>query len=388
MKKDEIEHNLSDENDIVTEDAECLAEEIEKTSEKIDEEAELLKEENAKLKDDCLRAYAELENTKKRCAAEMEKTSKYAVSSFAKEILSVADNLHRALAAAEELPGSDCEQLKKGVELTESELAKVLAKFGVVKMEPMGKVFDPAFHRVVQEVEDKSKPAGTVVAKGKGSGFLREPAELQHFLDKIFNADLPIAISLKTRLGWSDENEFDLLADVYNHYPQMKSLTIHPRVRSDFYKGDVRENVFRQYFHCLKMPVGYNGDVITVGDIEKVRSQYAPLAHIMVGRALMADPALFRKAKGGAPATLEEIQTYYDALLESYCVAFGNVKNALMRMKEYWFFQHNLFEGAERAVKSIYKAKSMTDYQSAKQFIFENCELKQEASFGWKKDLS
>ena len=165
MKKDEIEHNLSDENDIVTEDAECLAEEIEKTSEKIDEEAELLKEENAKLKDDCMRAYAELENTKKRCAAEMEKTSKYAVSSFAKEVLSVADNLHRALAAAEELPGSDCEQLKKGVELTESELAKVLAKFGVVKMEPMGKVFDPAFHRVVQEVEDKSKPAGTVVAE-------------------------------------------------------------------------------------------------------------------------------------------------------------------------------------------------------------------------------
>lgn len=168
MKKDKNEHNSDIEetvNEEEKDETECLAEEIEKTSEKIDEEAELLKEENAKLKDDCLRAYAELENTKKRCAAEMEKTSKYAVSSFAKEILSVADNLHRALAAAEELPGSDCEQLKKGVELTESELAKVLAKFGVVKMEPMGKVFDPAFHRVVQEVEDKSKPAGTVVAE-------------------------------------------------------------------------------------------------------------------------------------------------------------------------------------------------------------------------------
>lgn len=230
-------------------------------------------------------------------------------------------------------------------------------------------------------------PAGTVVAKGKGSGFLREPAELQHFLDKIFNADLPIAISLKTRLGWSDENEFDLLADVYNHYPQMKSLTIHPRVRGDFYKGNVRENIFRQYFHTLKMPVGYNGDVITVGDIEKVRSQYSPLAHIMVGRALMADPALFRKAKGGAAATLKEIQTYYDALLESYCVAFGNVKNALMRMKEYWFFQHNLFENAERAVKAIYKAKSMDEYLNATRFIYENCELKTEAAFGWKKEL-
>lgn len=76
---------------------ENLTEEIEAAAEKIDREAEALKAENAKLKDDYLRAYAELENTKKRCAAEMEKNSKYAVSSFAKEILSVADNLHRRL---------------------------------------------------------------------------------------------------------------------------------------------------------------------------------------------------------------------------------------------------------------------------------------------------
>ncbi len=80
-------------------------------------------------------------------------------------MLSVADNLHRALLAAAEAGGEECVQLKKGVELTESELSKVLAKFGVTKMDPMGKVFDPSFHQVVQEVEDKSKPAGTVVAE-------------------------------------------------------------------------------------------------------------------------------------------------------------------------------------------------------------------------------
>ena len=167
----------------------------------------------------------------------------------------------------------------------------------------------------------------------------------------------------------------------------MKSLTVHPRVRSDFYKGEIRENVFEHYFPTFKMPIGFNGDVITVSDLERVKSKYRPLAHIMVGRALMADPALFRKAKGGAAATLSEIQTYYDALLESYCVAFGNVKNALMRMKEYWFFQHNLFDNAERAVKAIYKAKTMEDYLSATRQIYENCPLRTESSFGWKKEL-
>ena len=165
MKKDKKEHNSEFEQELETENIENLEEQIQETSELINQEAEKLKEENAKLKDEYLRACAELENTKKRCALEMEKNSKYAISSFAKEMLSVADNLHRALEAADKLETSDCEQLKKGVELTETQLAKVLAKFGVVKMEPMDKVFDPAFHRVVQEVEDKTKPAGTVVAE-------------------------------------------------------------------------------------------------------------------------------------------------------------------------------------------------------------------------------
>ncbi len=170
MKKDKKEHNSETEMKQPEGNEEYIENMEEQENEEIsvlveNEENEKLKAENAKLKDDYLRAYAELENTKKRCIQEMEKTSKYAISSFAKDILSVADNLHRALTAAEGLKGSECEQLKKGVELTESELNKVLAKFGIVKMESMGKVFDPAFHQVVQEVEDKSKPTGTVVAE-------------------------------------------------------------------------------------------------------------------------------------------------------------------------------------------------------------------------------
>ena len=130
-----------------------------------EEEIEALRSENAKLKDDYLRAYADLENTKKRCAQDMEKQSKYAISSFAKELLVVADNLHRALAAAENDDLEQLKQFRKGVELTEAELMKVLNKFGITKMETIGNVFDPAFHQVVQEVEDKTKPAGTVVAE-------------------------------------------------------------------------------------------------------------------------------------------------------------------------------------------------------------------------------
>lgn len=129
-------------------------------------DVELLKAENAKLREDYLRAFAEAENTKKRCAQEIEKNNKYAISSFAKNLLSVADNLHRAIEAVSKDEGNEnCEALKKGVELTEAELMKVFEKFGITRMEIMGKVFDPNFHQVIQEVEDKSKPAGTVIAE-------------------------------------------------------------------------------------------------------------------------------------------------------------------------------------------------------------------------------
>ena len=231
-------------------------------------------------------------------------------------------------------------------------------------------------------------PAGTVVAKGKGSGFLQYPDALREFLDRIFSANLPIAISVKTRIGYSHEDEFGALVDIYNDFADgMDSLTIHPRLRTDFYKGDLRVHVFNRFFTELKMPIGYNGDIITVDDISRVRHRYKPLKMIMVGRALMADPALFRKAAGGNPATLPEIASFYEALFDSYAQAFQSRKNALMRMKEYWFFQHNLFVGAERAVKQIYKAKTVEDYQAAVETIFENFDLRNDAGYGWKKPL-
>ena len=129
---------------------------------------EFLKAENQRLKEDFLRAYADAENIKKRCAQEIEKNNKYAISSFAKSLLSVADNLHRAIEAipADKKAGcAEAEGLLNGVELREAELMKVFDKFGVHKMEILNTVFDPNYHQVIQEVEDPDKPAGTIVSE-------------------------------------------------------------------------------------------------------------------------------------------------------------------------------------------------------------------------------
>ncbi|MBE6452430.1 MAG: nucleotide exchange factor GrpE [Alphaproteobacteria bacterium] len=132
----------------------------------VEAELEELKSENLKLREDYLRAFADAENVKRRCAQEIEKNNKYAIADFAKSLLTVADNLHRAIEAVDNSDGkNNCEALRKGVELTENELMKVFAKFGISKMDIMGTVFDPNYHQVIQEVEDKTKPAGTVIAE-------------------------------------------------------------------------------------------------------------------------------------------------------------------------------------------------------------------------------
>ena len=175
MKKEKIVDNQIPEEIQASEDDENTTESIAENTENEEEEVidfsqeiEKLKAENLSLKNEFLRAYADAENTKKRCAHEIEKNTKYDISSFAKDLLTVADNLHRAIEALPEAEKAKCEEAKnllKGVELTEAELMKVFKKFGIQKVESLGKVFDPNYQRVIQEVEDKEKPAGTIIAE-------------------------------------------------------------------------------------------------------------------------------------------------------------------------------------------------------------------------------
>jgi molecular chaperone GrpE len=118
----------------------------------------------AGLKDQVLRALADAENTRRRAQKEREDTSKYAVANFAKEMLNVADNFHRALdATPKETNDPALRNLITGIEATERQLQAALERFGIKKIDPLGQAFDPNFHRVMMEVDDPDQQAGTVV---------------------------------------------------------------------------------------------------------------------------------------------------------------------------------------------------------------------------------
>jgi molecular chaperone GrpE len=140
--------------------------EAEAAGEQGDPVAQLVAE-NADLRDRLLRAVAEMENLRKRTEREVADTRQYAVSSFAREILTVGDNLRRALDAVPEESRKSAEavwsSLLEGVELTDRELLKVLGKHGVKVVEPAGQRFDPNLHQAMFEVADPTLPAGTIV---------------------------------------------------------------------------------------------------------------------------------------------------------------------------------------------------------------------------------
>jgi molecular chaperone GrpE len=117
-------------------------------------------------KDKMLRALAEMENLRKRTEREVADARQYAITSFAREVLQVADNMHRALdSIGDELRNSadaKVTALVEGVDLTERELQKILEKHGVKMFSPLGEKFDPNFHQAMYEVPDSSAAPGTV----------------------------------------------------------------------------------------------------------------------------------------------------------------------------------------------------------------------------------
>lgn len=216
-------------------------------------------------------------------------------------------------------------------------------------------------------------PSGTVTAKGKGSGMLRDLGSLEAFLDAVF-ASTPLPISVKTRLGFEDPAEFPRILEVFNQYP-IRELTIHPRVRGQFYSGQVDMDAFRYAAANSKIPLCYNGDITSIADVRCIQQEFPQLSGIMVGRGLIADPGMLT---GGTDR--KALQAFCDALLENYLEAFGGSRNAMFRLKENWGFLITRFQDSEKLWKRLRKTTDLAEYKTITAEIFATLPMKSTAS--------
>ena len=220
-------------------------------------------------------------------------------------------------------------------------------------------------------------PSGTVVAKGKGSGMLRDLDTLNRFLDEIF-ATTPLPISIKTRIGINESEEFPAILEVYNRYP-IKELTIHPRVRKAFYKGSVDMDMFRYVLEHSKNPLCYNGNLCTQSEIAAFSAEFPQIKSVMLGRGLIADPGML--SPGGT--TVEALEAFYDELTAEYVREFGGPRNAMFRLKENWRFTVCMFDGHEKLKKRLLKTTDIQEFRSITQQILHTLPLRAELQYVW-----
>lgn len=216
-------------------------------------------------------------------------------------------------------------------------------------------------------------PSATVVTKGKGAGFLGEKEKLRAFLDEVYE-HTPISVSLKTRLGMREPMEIVELLELFRQYP-VKEWILHARIREDYYKYEPRLDAFEVAAKESPFPLCYNGDIFSVGDYESICQRFPQVTSVMLGRGLMANPALIRQIKGGNPCTKEEFLFFHNRISHGYEEIMSGDRNVLFKMKELWAYWESLFIGEEKRIKKIKKANSLAEYHAAVSILLEQADF-------------
>lgn len=224
-------------------------------------------------------------------------------------------------------------------------------------------------------------PSGTVVAKGRGAGLLAEPEVLDRFLYEIFESYAG-KISIKTRIGMEDENEWQDILAVYEKYP-LEELIIHPRVRKDFYKGNPRLDAFSYAMEESGHRLCYNGDICSAEDLQDRKERFPDLDRVMLGRGLLCNPFLIEMSKTADDAAHDHMQekkdrlyAFHQEILEGYIQIMSGDRNVLFRMKELWFYLGDCFTNADKYLKKIKKSERLVAYQAAVDALFHEQELR------------
>lgn len=206
-------------------------------------------------------------------------------------------------------------------------------------------------------------PSKTVVTKGKGSGFLAKPEELERFLTEIFDAlSGEVKISVKTRIGKEDPEEFPALLELFNKYP-MEELIIHPRVQKDGYGNVPRLELYELAEKQSVNPLCYNGNLYTREQIRNFAERFPGTERLMFGRGFLRDPGLLYNEGKDSKDIFEKFWAFHDLVYEGYQERNMGDRNVLFKMKELWSYQVYQFSEPERMFKTFKKVQDCNEYE-------------------------
>lgn len=209
-------------------------------------------------------------------------------------------------------------------------------------------------------------PFPLIANRHKGSGILPYPDEAKALLEAIHHYP-DVRFSIKMRLGWESKEESMELLPFLNELP-LSHITLHPRLGKQQYKGVVDLNGFTTFYENCKLPIIYNGDIETAGDIQRIASLYPKLAGVMIGRGLLANPALALEYKEEKSISPEEkrrkLRELHEGVFNSYKKQIeGGDAQLLNKMKTFW--EYLCPEAGKKLKKSIQKSSRLSAYEQA-----------------------
>lgn len=212
-------------------------------------------------------------------------------------------------------------------------------------------------------------PSGTVVAKNKGSGFLAKQEQLDQFLEEIFTG-ATLKISIKTRIGKENPEEFYELIEIFNKYP-ISELIIHPRIQKDFYNNKPNLKIFTDAVSLSKNKVVYNGDIVSAESYKEFTQAYPTIDTIMIGRGFIANPGLLSEIQEGRKVEKDQLIKFHDIIYKDYIKVMHGDRNVLFKMKEIWFYLLPLFTDIANYGKKIRKTERLYDYEKVIDSLFK-----------------
>ena len=210
-------------------------------------------------------------------------------------------------------------------------------------------------------------PFPMIRRKGRGSGLLRTPDVLERMLAAGCEAMGAGNFSVKTRLGVERTDEWERLFSIFNRYP-ISELIVHARTMREFYNGDTHIDTFGEILSRSRIPVCYNGNINTAEQYRSILGRFGddPLfTGVMIGRGLIANPALVREIRGGDSLDAATLRAFHDEVLAGYQEELSGDTHVISKMKELWWYMGTMFLNAEKPLKRLRKSKNVREYKAA-----------------------
>ena len=200
---------------------------------------------------------------------------------------------------------------------------------------------------------------------GRGAGLLAHTDIIEEIAKAICGKP-HISFSVKMRLGWEDKDEWRPVLDILNSIP-LHQITLHPRIGTQQYKGEVSMEAFEEFYGLCKHPLVYNGNITTLSHIKVLEEKYPKLAGIMIGRGLLARPSLAMEYTQGKELSEDAhkrlLHNFHDRLKAHYETTANSDVQLQARLRLFWEYMEE--ELGRKLYKKLMKAGNLKNYLAA-----------------------